>query len=84
MNPRFRWTIILGALLLAAGIAFVAYNAGLANAAGAPSAQFHHHHPWGFPFFFPLFFIGFWLLAFRGFRGHHHRHCHYDENHPRG
>ena len=88
MNTRLRWIIIVGVLLLAAGVGFIAYNAGFSNGleqTGKVPEWHGHYHPWGFgfPFFIPLFFIGFWLLAFRGFRGHH-RHCRYDEDRPRG
>lgn len=95
MNTRIRWTIVIGALLLAAAVGVVAYNAGISQGiaqgieqsgkviAAPPGAVPYYyvgHRPWGFGFFFvPLFFVAFWLLAFRGFRGHHHRHaCHYE------
>ena len=85
MNTRHRWITAAVALLLAAGIAFVAYNAGLANAVdvSAGQAHDHHHHHWGGGWAVPLFFFVVWLFAFRTFRGHHHP-CRYDENHPRG
>jgi hypothetical protein len=97
MNTRLRWTIALGALLLAAGVGYLTYNAGFSNgieqsgkivAAPPGAVPYYWHGPhFGF-FFFPFFFIAFWLLAFRAFRGHHHhRPCRYDqsrEDHPRG
>ncbi len=89
MNNGIRWTIILGALLLAAGVGYFAYNAGFSNgiaqsgrivvaAPPPPGAVPYPYYwygprPWGFGFFFvPFFFILFWMLAFRAFRGHHH------------
>ena len=99
MNNGIRWTIILGALLLAAGVGYFAYNAGFANgieqsgkivvtappAGAVPYPYWYGYRPWGFGFFFaPLFFIAFWMLAFRAFRGHHRYHCRYEEDRPRG
>lgn len=97
MNSGFRWTMLAGALLLAAAVGYFAYNAGVANGieqsgkivAAPPGAvpYYYWHGPHFGGFFFPFFFILFALLAFRGFRGHHHRRCRYeryDEDRPRG
>ena len=66
-------------------------------APGAPGPYaypypYYWHRPWGGGFFlFPLFFIAFWLLVFRGLfwrRGWHHqgRECRYghEDNPDRG
>jgi len=95
MNSGFRWTVILGTLLFAAIVGYFAYNAGVASGieqsgkivaappGAVPYSYWHGPHFGGGFFFLPLFFFAFWLLAFRGFRGHH-RHCRYDEDRPRG
>ena len=82
MNHRFRWSIIVGALLLAAAVGVIAYNAGFAQGMEETGKILYvGHRPWGFGFlFFPLFFVGLMLLAFRGFRGHHrHYACRYEQ-----
>ena len=89
MNTRHRWIIVIGALLLAAAVGAIAYNAGISEGieqsgkviAAPPGAVPYYyvgHRPWGGFFFVPLFFIALWLLAFRGFRHHHHHACHYE------
>ena len=88
MDTRHRWLIIIGALLLAAGVGYFAYNAGFSTGleesgklAAAPPYHWHHH--WGFGWFFPFFILACWLFAFRGLRGHHRYHCRYEEDRPR-
>ena len=78
---RHHWAIILGALLLAAAVGAVAYNIGLSQS-GTAAADWDHHHHWHGPWFlFPLFFLFFWVFAWRGAR----RGCGYslDEWHRR-
>jgi hypothetical protein len=86
MNSGQRWAVIVGALLLAAAVGFFAYNSGVsrgieqsgkivvAPVAGAGAYAWHG----GF-FFFPLFFVLFWVFIIRGifWRGgwHHRRGC---------
>src|SRR6266498_3771686 len=81
MNNAQRWAVILGALLLAAVVGGMAYNAGIAHGieqsakivaapAGAPAPYYPYpygwYRPWGFGFFFgPFFFIIFCLMIFR-------------------
>ena len=82
MNNTQRWVMIVAALLLAAVVGGMAYNAGIARgieqsgkiivaAPGVAPAPYYPyygwHRPWGFGFFFgPLFFFAFWVLIFRG------------------
>ena len=82
MNNTQRWVVILAALLLAAVVGGMAYNAGIARgieqsgkivvaAPGVAPAPYYPYYgwyrPWGFGFFFgPLFFFAFWVLIFRG------------------
>ncbi len=98
MNNGIRWTIIVGALLLAVVVGYFAYNAGFSNgiaesgkivvAAPPPGGvsypyPYYWHRPWGGFFFVPFFFILFWVLAFRACRGHHrYRHACRWEQHP--
>jgi len=80
MNPRSgidRALLAVGGLLLAAGVGFFAYNAGVAHALAqqpfvtlpAPSgtvvAYPVYYHPWGFFPFAPLFFLAFWFVMLR-------------------
>ncbi|HEX3128155.1 MAG TPA: hypothetical protein VH394_12565 [Thermoanaerobaculia bacterium] len=88
MSNHYRWTAVVGALLLAAMVGFAAYQAGVergieqsgkivvAPPSGTnpnpypypyPYPYYGWHRPWGFGgfFFFPLFFL-FWFLAGRG------------------
>jgi hypothetical protein len=77
---RYRWIPIVAALVLAAVVGGIAYNAGLAHgiqqsgkivmpAPGAypyPYPYPYMWHPWGFGFpFAPFFFILFFILVFR-------------------
>ena len=80
MSNNYRWIAIVGALLLAAMVGFMAYQAGVAQGVeqsgkivAPPSGGYPYpypyygwHRPWGFGFFvFPLFFL-FWFLVVRG------------------
>jgi hypothetical protein len=85
-----RWAVIIGALLLAAIVGGIAYNAGIAHGIeqsgkvisapppySYPYPYYGWHRPWGFGFFFvPLFFVAFWLFVVRGlfWRRGWHRH----------
>ncbi len=77
------------ALLVGAGLAVVAYNAGATHAVvdggrvftTPPNAQVVYVRPWGFGFgfffpflFFALFFLGLRGLFWRGRRGWNHNH----------
>ena len=89
MNNTQRWVVILGALLLAAVVGAMAYNAGIARGieqsgkivvapAGATAPYYPYYgwyRPWGFGFFGPICFIFFWFLILRGlfWRGGWHR-----------
>lgn len=80
---HIRWIAVVAALVLAAGVGVMAYNAGIAHGiaqsgkivAPAPGAApgpypylYYGWHPWGFGFFFaPLFFIFLFFLIARGF-----------------
>ena len=73
-HNRYAWVIWLGILILTIGATAVAYNVGLSQGlaqAGTAAAEaapypYHWHHGWGVGPFFPLLFIVFWLLLFRG------------------
>lgn len=79
---RHRWAVIAGALVFAAIVGALAWNAGVSHGiaesgkfVGAPGTPYPYpyyaHRPWGFGFFFvPLFFIAFWLLVVRGLFWH--------------
>jgi hypothetical protein len=89
MNNVGRWAVIVGALVLAAMVGGIAYNAGVAQGiaqsgkiVAGPAGPYPYpypyywYRPWGGGFFFaPLFFIAFWLLVIRGlfWRGGWHR-----------
>ena len=69
MNNAQRWAMIAAALLLAAVVGVIAYNAGIAAGVedGGKVVAGHWHPHWGGGFFlFPLFFIAFWILVIRG------------------
>ena len=75
---NFRWIPIVAAVVLAAVIGGIAYNAGVV--VGMEQAGTIGPRPWGFPFFFgPLFFIFFGIMILRGFfwggRGWHRHRC---------
>jgi hypothetical protein len=86
-----RWIPIVAAVVLAAVVGGIAYNAGVAQgieesgkviaAPGGPYPAYPYmgwHRPWGFGFFFaPLFFIFFWFVILRGpfWRGGWGRRC---------
>lgn len=87
---NIRWMSIVAAVVLAAVIGGIAYNAGVAQGIEesgrvitAPGGPYPYpymgwHRPWGFGFFFaPLFFILFWFVIFRGlfWRGRFGRRC---------
>ena len=75
-----RWSVILGALLLAAMVGFFAFQAGVTHGIeqsgkivvpppGAypyPYPYYGWHGPWHFGFFGPLFFLAFWFIVVRG------------------
>lgn len=73
-NRAARWAAVLAAIVLAAFVGVVAYNAGIAH--GAVAAQqiangpaafpvYGWYRPWGFGLFGPLLFIAFWFLVLR-------------------
>jgi hypothetical protein len=77
-----RWMSIVAAVVLAAVIGGIAYNAGVAQGIeesgkviAAPGGPYPYpymgwHRPWGFGFLFgPLFFILFWIVIARGLFG---------------
>ena len=82
MNNTIRWSVLVGALLLAVVVGFAAYNAGVAHGVeqsgkivvpGPPSGPYPYpypyygwHRPWGFGFFFVPLFFLFWFLVVRG------------------
>ena len=76
MNNNFRWITIVAALVLAAAVGVMAYNAGVANGiaqsgkiVSVPGGPYPYYgwHPWGFGFFFgPLFFFLFFFVILRG------------------
>ena len=74
-RSRYAWAFGLLAVILIALAAGVAYNIGLSQglaqtgveAATPPPYPYGWHRPWGAGFLFPLFFIFFWLVFFRGF-----------------
>lgn len=85
-----RWIPIVAAVVLAAVVGGIAYNAGVAQGfeesgkvIAAPGGPYPYpymgwHRPWGFGFFFaPLFFIFFWFVILRGlfWRGGFGRRC---------
>lgn len=81
MSNGFRWVAVVAAIVLAAGVGVMAYNAGLAHglaqsgkvvtAPGGPIPGPYPYpyagwHPWGFGFFFaPFFFIIFFFVFLR-------------------
>ena len=93
MDRRFRGAAVLTAVLAAAIVGVVSYNAGVshglaispavANApVGAFGPPYGWYRPWGFGFGFgPLFFLVFWFLALRLFfwGGMHRRRGQYFE-----
>jgi hypothetical protein len=77
---RFRWAAVVAAVILAAAVGLVAFNAGVAHglaigaAAGAavtpPLAPFGPwaygwYRPWGFGFFGPIGVLFLWFFVFR-------------------
>jgi hypothetical protein len=82
MSNTHRWIVIVGALLLAATVGFVAWQAGVAHGieqsgkivvspAGPnpypyPYPYYGWHRPWGFGFLFVPLFVVFWLVLIRG------------------
>jgi len=82
MGNSIRWIALIAALLLAAAVGGVAYNAGIAHGLAEsgkivappgggpypyPYPYWGGHRPFGFGFLFvPLFFIAFWVLVVRG------------------
>jgi hypothetical protein len=94
MDHRFRWAVVLGAVLLAALVGVVSFNAGVSHglAVAAPAAgaapgtvppPYLWHRPWRFGFgFFPFGFLLLWFLLFRfAFRGGYRRRWYYDGPH---
>ncbi len=92
MNQSTARALAIGllALLVGAGIAAVAYNAGTQHAVTdggraftiPPNAQVVYVRPWGFGFGFFFPFLFFWLffvalrgVFWRGHRGWHHGQC---------
>lgn len=81
MNGRFALPALLLAVLVAAGVGVLSYNAGVSHglaiapaaAAAAPPAAalpYAYYRPWGWGWgFAPLFFVGFWFLMFGVIRG---------------
>ena len=79
MSRRFGWVVLL--VLMATAVGVLSYSAGvshglaMAPAAGAPAAgalPYGFYRPWGWGWgwgFGPLFFLGFWFVAFAVFRG---------------
>ena len=90
MMHSYRWLPIVAAIVLAAVVGGIAYNAGVAHgiqqsgkvlvpAAPGPYPYPYPYaygwHPWGFGFFFvPLFFILFWFVILRGLFWHRRWH----------
>ncbi len=71
MHNRHRWMVIAGALLLAAIVGAIAWNAGVSH--GIETSGKVGDGPYRGFFFWPMwpfFLIFFWLLFFRAFRGH--------------
>jgi hypothetical protein len=82
MGNSTRWIALIAALLLAAAVGGVAYNAGVAHGVVEsgkiaappgggpypyPYPYWGWHRPFGFGFVFvPLFFLAFWMLLARG------------------
>jgi len=74
---RFRWTVIVGAILLAVASGVVAYNVGVTHGLAIAAAEstssatplgaypYFWYRPWGFGLFGPFFFVLFWFLLFR-------------------
>jgi hypothetical protein len=72
-----RWAGVLVAVIIAAVVGVVAYNAGVSHglaisgqvaAAPPPYGPYYGwYRPWGFGFAFPLLFLGFWFLLARSF-----------------
>ena len=80
---NYRWVPLLAAIVLAAVVGVMAYNAGIAHGiqqsgkivvppGPVPYPYPYMWHPWGFGgfFFAPLFFIFIWILIFRGLFWH--------------
>ena len=78
MDRQFRWVAIVSAMLVAAVVGVLSYNAGVAHGlaispalASAPAAAVPYwaYRPWGWGFGFgPVFFLlFFWLVMFRIF-----------------
>jgi hypothetical protein len=69
---RSRWTLIIAALLFAAAVGAVAYNAGvhqgIAQSGKMAAAPYPYMHPYPYPFFGfgPLLFLAFALVLLRG------------------
>ena len=93
MDRRFRWAVLVAAVLGGVAIGVVSYNAGVshglamgatAGAAsvspvpGAPFGPYGWYRPWGFGFG-PFVFLLFWFLVFRLFfwGGFHRRRWYY-------
>ena len=96
MNNVNRWAVVVGMILVAAAVAFFAYNAGvesgiaqsgkIVTAPGGPYPYYGWHRPWGFGSILgPLIFIAFWLVLARGvfWRGACRRYGQLDEWHRR-
>ena len=78
MNNTHRWIVVVGALLLAATVGLVAYQAGMAHGieqsgkiVAPPSGPYPYygygwHRPWGFGFLFVPLFFAFWFFVVRG------------------
>jgi hypothetical protein len=74
MDHRSRWAAVSAAVLFAAIVGVVSYNAGVSHglAVAAPAAgagpgtavPYGWYRPWGFGFF-PFGFVLFWFLLFR-------------------
>jgi len=75
MDRRFRLVVLLTAVLLAAVVGFVAYNAGVShglaisgaggNLPAGPLPPYGFYRPWGFGFFGPFLFVLFWFFVLR-------------------
>src|SRR5262245_2139519 len=70
------WIAALFAVLIAVGIAVMAYQSGVSHGLAlqipAGSAErfvppYYWYRPWGFGFFGPFFFLIFWIVLFRAF-----------------
>lgn len=87
MNRHFRWAAAF-AVLVAALVGVVSYNAGLSHGlaigpgAGGPAGivvPYGWYRPWGFGLFGPFMLVVFWFLLFQFFfwGGFHRRRCLY-------